>query len=143
VPVRVADPIGGANVWRLDVTGPPAHPNGMVFWRRIAAPIALRLLTVKVWTQFGHLERSVSLPISGAAYSQVRFPRLAGGVGYRAALLQSREPLAVGRFHVPLEKTNEIIYPSPAQRANGQCLRVKARHNIYKYPRTPYENPNR
>ncbi len=142
VPVRISDPIGGANEWRMDVTGPPPRPNGIVFWRRIASPTALRLLTVKVWTWDGHLERSVSLPTVGAAYSEVRFPGL-GPDSYRAALFQDREPLAVGLFHVPLEETNEIIYPSNAQLANGECLRIKGRHNIYNYARTPYDRPNR
>jgi hypothetical protein len=132
VPVLLSMPIRGANVWRMDVTGPLPHPDGVRFQRRIAAPSALKLLTVKVWSWDGHLERAVSLPVVGAAYADVRFHRLAAG-SYRAALLEGRRPLAVGLFDVPLEESNEVIYPSNAQTANGECLRIMGRHDIYNY----------
>lgn len=138
VPVTVSLPIRGANIWRMDVTGPVDHPNGLVFWRRVAAPSALRLLTAKVWTWDGHPERSASLPVTGAAYSEVRFPGLQAGESYRAALLDGHEPLAVGKFHVPLDEEDEVIYPSPAQTVNGECLRVEGKHDVYDYPHTPY-----
>ncbi len=139
-PVAISMPIRGANIWRMDVTGPAKHPTGLAFWRRVAAPSALRLLTAKVWTWDGHLERAASLPVTGAAYSEVRFRGLRPEEGYRAALFDGHEPLAVGKFHVPLDNEDEVIYPSPAQTVNGECLRVEGKHDVYDYPRTPYRH---
>jgi hypothetical protein len=142
VPVHLAKVVGGANAWRMDVTGAKMHPNGIVFWRRIAAPTALRFITLKIWTWDGHLRRSASLPVAGGAYSEVRFPPLPSD-SYRAALFQNGEPLAVGLFHVPLSRSNQVIFPSHAQRADGQCLRIKGKRNIYDYARTPYQLSDR
>lgn len=142
VPVRLTKVVGGANAWRMDVTGAKAHPNGMVFWRRISAPAALRLITLKIWTWDGHLKRTASLPMAGAAYGEVRFTPLHTD-SYRAALFRDGEPLAVGLFHVPLTRSNQVIYPRHAQRVNGQCLRIEGKENIYDYARTPYQHPNR
>lgn len=139
VPVLLSMPFRGANIWRMDVTGPVSHPDGVRFQRRIAAPSALKLLSVKVWSWDGRLERTVSLPVVGAAYADVRFHGLAAG-SYRAALLEGRKPLAVGLFDVPLEKVNEVIYPSNAQVVNGECLRIEGKHDIYDYGRRPREH---
>lgn len=141
VPIRLTKVVGGANAWRMDVTGAKAHPNGMVFWRRISAPAALRLITLKIWTWDGHLERTASLPMAGAAYGEVRFTPLRAD-GYRAALLRDGEPLAVGLFRVPLTSSNQVIYPRHAQRVNGQCLRIEGKENVFNYARTPYQHPN-
>jgi hypothetical protein len=97
-------------------------------------------LTVKVWSWDGRLERTVSLPVVGAAYADVRFHGLAAG-SYRAALLEGRKPLAVGLFDVPLEEANEVIYPSGEQIVNGECLRKEGKHDIYDYGRRPSEHP--
>jgi hypothetical protein len=142
VPVHLAKVVGGANAWRMDVTGAKDHPNGIVFWRRIAAPAALRFITLKIWTWDGHLKRSSALPITGGAYSEVRFAPLPSD-SYRAALFQQGEPLAVGLFHVPLSRSDQVIYPRGAQRVNGECLRLQGKQNIYDYVRSPYQHPNR
>lgn len=142
VPVNLGRVVGGANAWRMDVTGARIHPNGIVFWRRIAAPSALRFITLKIWTWDGHMRRSASLPVVGGAYGEVRFAPLPSD-SYRAALFQHGEPLAVGLFHVPLSSSNQVIYPRPAQRADGQCLQIEGKQNIYDYPRTPYQRSRR
>jgi hypothetical protein len=139
VPVLLSEPIRGANVWRMKVTGPAQHPDGVHFKRRIAAPSSLELLTVKVWRWDGHLERAVSLPAVGSAYADVRFHPLAKG-SYRAALLEGSRPLAVGLFDVPLNETHELIYPSDAQTVNGECLRIKGKRDIYDYGKKPHEH---
>jgi hypothetical protein len=139
VPVVLSEPLRGANVWLMKVTGPIRHPDGVRFQRRIAAPSALKLLTVKVWKWDGRLERAVSLPAVGAAYADVRFRRLTHG-SYRAALLEGRKPLAVGLFDVPLEETNEVVYPGDAQTVNGECLRIKGTRDVYDYGQKPQED---
>jgi hypothetical protein len=139
VPVLLSMPFRGANLWQMDMTGPIRHPNGVRFQRRIAAPSALELLTVKVWSWDGRLERDVSLPTVGAAYADIRFNRLAKG-SYRAALLEGRRPLAVGLFDVPLIEKNEVVYPRDAQTVNGECLRIKGKRDIYDYSRKPREH---
>jgi hypothetical protein len=140
IPVLLAMPFRGANIWRMDVTGPVSHPDGVRFQRRIAAPSALKLLTVKVWSWDGRLERTASLPVVGAAYADVRFHGLAAG-SYRAALIEGSKPLAVGLFDVPLQEANELIYPSNAQVVNGECLRIEGKHDIYDYGQGPREHP--
>lgn len=138
IPVLLSVPFRGANMWQMKVTGPVRHPNGVRFQRDIAAPSALKLLTVKVWSWDGRLERSVSLPAVGAAYADVRFHRLAND-SYRAALLEGQKPLAVGLFRVPLKTANQVIYPSDAQIVNGECMRVRGKQDIYNYSGSPRE----
>jgi hypothetical protein len=140
VPVLISNPKGGVNNWHLEVTGPADHPSEIVFWRRIAAPTALRLVTLKIWTWDGHLKRTARLPVSGAAYAQMGFAPLPRD-SYRAALFQNGEPLAVGLFHVPLDEPHETIYPSAAQRVNGECMRIRGKRNVYNYARTPFAHP--
>jgi len=142
VPVHLAKVVGGANAWSMDVTGPKIHPDGIVFGRRIAAPAALRFITLRIWTWDGHLIRSAALPIAGAGHEEVRFAPLRAG-SYRAALFEEDEPLAVGLFHVPLSRSNRGIYPRGAQRANGQCLRLEGKQNVYDSARTPYKYQDR
>ena len=85
---------------------------------------------MKIWTRDDRLERSVSLPIVGAAYGEVRFPRL-GSWQLPRSPSSGHEPLAIGLFHAPANacESEDGTAPmtTPGRHMNRRLLKASAR----------------
>ena len=121
------------------MAGGRKHPTGVRFWLPTSSPSAFRFVTVKVWRRSGGLEHAGSLPVAGANSARFNFSALSDG-SYRMALFRRDQILAIAAFTVPLSKHSRQVFPSRAQEANGQCLEIEGRKDVFAH--TPASSAN-